>query len=435
MAATGNWSVGPRLGPTQCEGFSGFGALRCRHCRAPLATTLVDLGSAPPSNALLSGDEIESPEIRLPLRVLVCEQCWLVQTEDHASATELFTESYPYFSGFSSSWVEHCKTYVDEIIDRFDLGPTTRLVEIGANDGSLLQQAIARGVPCTGIEPTRGPAAVARSKGIPIVEDFFGVSLARRLVDNGMRADVTIGTNVLAHVPDINDFVDGVAILLSNGGVASFEFPHLLNLIAKNQFDTIYHEHFSYLSLTAAAHVFAASGLDVFDVEQQPTHGGSLRVFVQSAKEQNYQRTHAVSDLLDAEDLAGVRKREFYSGFQPRVDGIRDAFLSLLADVKKAGKTIVGYGAAAKANTLLNYAGVDTDLIPWIVDRNPAKQGRLMPGSRIPIVSEDCLREARPDFVILFPWNIEHELVEQLGYVRDWGAQFVVAIPELRVFA
>lgn len=409
--------------------------MRCRHCRAPLATTLVDLGSAPPSNALLNDEKFGSPEVRLPLRVLVCEQCWLVQTEDHASATQLFSESYPYYSGYSSSWVEHCKMYVDEIIDRFDLGPANHLVEVGANDGSLLQQAIIRGVPCTGIEPTPGPAAVARSKGIPIVEDFFGVSLAHRLVDNGMRADVTLGTNVLAHVPDINDFVAGVAILLAPGGVASFEFPHLLNLIEKNQFDTIYHEHFSYLSLTVAEHVFSESGLHLFDVEPQPTHGGSLRVFVQLAKEKTHPRMSAVSDLLEAEERAGVRTREFYSGFQQRVDKVRDAFLSLLTDVKRAGKKIVGYGAAAKANTLLNYAGVDTDLIPWIVDRNPAKRGRLMPGSRIPIVPEKCLREVHPDFVILFPWNIENELVEQLGYVREWGAQFVVAIPELRVFA
>lgn len=407
--------------------------MNCRHCHSNLTLTLVDLGSAPPSNAVLSEEALKAPEAWLPLRVMVCEQCWLVQTEDRTSAAELFNADYPYFSGFSPSWIDHSTRYVDEVIDRFSLGAASHLVEVGANDGSLLEHAVARGIRCTGIEPTPGPAAAARARGIPIIEEFFGLPLARRLAAEGRRADVTLGANVLAHVPDINEFVAAFAVLLAPGGVASFEFPHLLNLVAQTQFDTIYHEHFSYLSLTAVEGIFAANGLSVFDVQPQPTHGGSLRVFAQRADHGKRQRTTAADELLEVENQAGVRTPTFYAGFQKKVDAVKNDFLSFLLEAKADGKTAAGYGAAAKANTLLNYAGVRRDLVSWVADRNPAKQGKFMPGSRIPIVSEECLRQVKPDFVILFPWNLEAELTKQLEYIGTWGGRFVMAIPELRV--
>jgi 2-polyprenyl-3-methyl-5-hydroxy-6-metoxy-1,4-benzoquinol methylase len=393
---------------------------------------LADLGIAPPSNALLSPDTSEESEIRLPLRVLVCESCWLVQTEDHVTSAELFNTSYPYFSGFSRSWIEHCRAYVDDVIDRVELTPGSHVVEIGANDGSLLEHVISRGIKCTGVEPTAGPAAAAREKGIPIIQDFFGVELARKMASDGMDADAMIAANVLAHVPDVNDFVAGFAELLKPEGIASFEFPHLLNLVEQNQFDTIYHEHFSYLSLAVVDRILAHNGLHVFDVSKQPTHGGSLRVFAQR-NEGSRARMPAVDDLLREEERAGVRSQAFYCGFQSRIEKIRTDFLSFLFEAKQAGKTVGGYGAAAKANTLLNFAGIKSDLVSWIVDRNPAKQGMLMPGSRIPIVPEEWLPRARPEFVILFPWNLETEIMEQLQYIRSWGGKFVVALPQLRI--
>jgi SAM-dependent methyltransferase len=407
--------------------------MKCRHCSSGLELPLVDLGSAPPSNAYLTRQTLRAPEKWFPLRVLVCETCWLVQTEDFAQASELFDADYAYFSGFSTSWLAHVERYVADMAERFGLSETSHVVEVAANDGYLLQYVTARNIPCTGIEPTASTAAAARLKGIPIVEDFFGVRLARMLVSEGKQADLTAANNVLAHVPDINDFVAGFAALLKPRGVSTFEFPHLARLIAENQFDTIYHEHFSYLSLTAVSRIFAANGLTVFDVEAHPTHGGSLRVFAQRSDTGIHFRSAAVDETLAAEADAGLKSAGYYARFQVATDHVKDNFLRFLLNVRREGKSIAAYGAAAKGNTLMNYAGVRPDLIACVADRNPAKQGKYMPGSRIPIVPEAGLRDLRPNYVVILPWNLRLEVIHQLQYIRDWGGQFVTAVPELSI--
>lgn len=407
--------------------------MKCRHCATQLERTWVDLGSAPPSNAYTTENGLHAPETWFPLRVLVCESCWLAQTEDFAGREELFDADYAYFSSFSNTWLAHAERYVQNIVDRFDLRSDSHVVEIAANDGYLLQYVKARGIPCLGIEPTRSTASAAREKGLQIIEDFFGVNLAKEMAIRGQRADLMVANNVLAHVPDINDFLGGFVALLKPNGVATFEFPHLLSLMEQNQFDTIYHEHFSYLSLTAVNHMFSAIGLNVFDVEELVTHGGSLRVFAQRLDSGRYDRKQQVDVVLQREVAAGLNTADAYVGFQKRVNQAKDDFLSFLLQAKRQGKHVAGYGAAAKGNTLMNYAGVRHDLIPYVVDRNPTKQGKYMPGSRIPIVNESWLREIRPDYVVIFPWNIQAEVMEQIDYIRAWGARFVVAIPQLSV--
>jgi len=407
--------------------------MKCRHCAVPLELTLVDLGSAPPSNAYLTAQTLHAPEKWFPLRVLVCEQCWLAQTEDFARADDLFDAEYAYFSGFSSSWLAHCERYVSDMAARFGLGAGSHVVEVAANDGYLLQYVKARGIPCTGIEPTASTAAAARARGIPIVEDFFGVRLAKELAAQGRQADLMAANNVLAHVPDINDFAAGFAHLLKPQGVATFEFPHLMRLVAENQFDTIYHEHFSYLSLGTVSRIFAGAGLAVFDVEELPTHGGSLRVCAQRADGGRQPRSGRVDALLRREAQAGMLETDFYADFQARTDKVKNDFLAFLLEMKREGKRVAAYGAAAKGNTLLNYAGVRPDLIPFVVDRNPAKQGKYLPGSRIPIVGEERLKEARPDCIVLLPWNLREEVMAQLAYARVWGARFVTAVPVLEM--
>jgi SAM-dependent methyltransferase len=407
--------------------------MKCRHCAVPLELTLVDLGSAPPSNAYLTAQTLHAPETWFPLRVLVCEQCWLAQTEDFARADDLFDAEYAYFSGFSSSWLAHCERYVSDMAARFGLGAGSHVVEVAANDGYLLQYVKARGIPCTGIEPTASTAAAARARGIPIVEDFFGVRLAKELAAQGRQADLMAANNVLAHVPDINDFAAGFAHLLKPQGVATFEFPHLMRLVAENQFDTIYHEHFSYLSLGTVSRIFAGAGLAVFDVEELPTHGGSLRVYAQRADGGRQPRSGRVDALLRREAQAGMLETDFYADFQARTDKVKNDFLAFLLEMKREGKRVAAYGAAAKGNTLLNYAGVRPDLIPFVVDRNPAKQGKYLPGSRIPIVGEERLKEARPDCIVLLPWNLREEVMAQLAYARAWGARFVTAVPVLEM--
>jgi SAM-dependent methyltransferase len=407
--------------------------MKCRHCGSELKLPLVDLGSAPPSNAYLTEQTLKAPEKWFPLRVLVCEHCWLVQTEDFAQANELFDAEYAYFSGFSSSWLAHAERYVADMVARFDLSGDSHVVEVAANDGYLLQYVKARGIPCTGVEPTASTAEAARAKGIPVVEDFFGLRLAEALVAQGKQADLTAANNVLAHVPDINDFVSGFARLLKPHGVATFEFPHLLRLIAENQFDTIYHEHFSYLSLSATTRIFGANGLNVFDVEEHPTHGGSLRVFAQRSDTGQRARGAKVDEILRREAQVGMATIGYYAGFQAKTDTAKNDFLTFLLEAKRHGKTVAAYGAAAKGNTLMNYAGVRPDLIAYVVDRNPAKQGKFMPGSRIPIVNESRLQAEKPDYAIILPWNLSLEVMQQLDYVRTWGGQFVTAVPELRV--
>jgi len=407
--------------------------MKCRHCQAEMRLVFVDLGSAPLSNAYLTADMLRAPEKWLPLRVLVCENCWLVQTEDFAKADELFDAEYAYFSGFSDSWLTHCKRYVADMVARFQLSAASHVVEIAANDGYLLQYVKGLGIPCTGVEPTARTAAAARAKGITIVEEFFGARVAKELVAQGRKADVLVANNVLAHVPDINDFVAGFTVLLNPAGVATFEFPYLVKLIAENQFDTIYHEHFSYLSLTAVNRIFSANGLEVFDVEEHPTHGGSLRVFAQRSETGKRPRAAIVGEMLEREVKLGVTTIGYYSDFQAKVEKVKNDFLLFLLASAKAGKTIGAYGAAAKGNTLMNYAGVRRDLISFVVDRNPAKQGRFMPGSRIPIVTEDQLKQAQPKYVVILPWNLKTEIVQQLDYIMNWGGKFVVAVPHLEI--
>jgi len=409
--------------------------MNCRNCGAEAALTLVDLGSAPPSNAILTERDLRGPETWWPLRVLVCERCWLAQTEDFVRADELFRADYSYFSGYSTSWLSHCERYVSDMISRFALDADSHVVEVAANDGYLLQYVKARGIPCTGIEPTTSTAAAARQRGIPIVEAFFGTALGHELAHDGRQADLMTANNVLAHVPDINDFVGGFAALLKPQGIATFEFHHFKRLVDGCQFDTIYHEHFSYLSLTAVDGILTAAGLTVFDVEELPTHGGSLRVFAQNAGSGRQPRTPAVDALLAAEADAGLREPAYYAGFQDRVLKIKHDFLSFLLAARAQGQGVAGYGAAAKGNTLLNFAGVRRDLIAFVVDQNPAKQGRFLPGSRIPIVAAEQLRTLKPDFVVIFPWNLRDEVMSEHAYVGEWGGRFVTAVPELRVSA
>lgn len=409
--------------------------MRCRHCGADATLELVDLGSAPPSNAYLTADALRAPEVWLPLRVVVCEVCWLAQTEDFARADELFSPDYTYFSAYSTSWLAHSERYVEEMVSRFGLDSNSHVVEVAANDGYLLQYVKARGIPCTGIEPTASTAAAARERGIPIVEAFFGVELAEELARSGKQADLMTANNVLGHVPDINDFVRGFTILLKPDGVATFEFHHLKRLIDGCQFDTIYHEHFSYLSMTAVERIFGAAGLALFDVEEHPTHGGSLRVFAQRADTGRHPRSPAVDALLATEAAAGMRGAAYYAGFQERVLKVKHDFLSFLVKARAEGKTLAGYGAAAKGNTLMNFAGVRPDLVAFVADRNPTKQGRYLPGSRIPVVGVEEIESLRPDYVLILPWNLRDEVMTELTSVREWGARFVTAVPELKISA
>lgn len=407
--------------------------MKCRHCGAELVLPLIDLGSAPPSNAYLTEQTLHAPEKHFPLRVLACTECWLVQTEDYAGADELFSADYAYFSSFSTTWLKHAEQYVTDMVQRFSLDATSHIVEVAANDGYLLQYAKARGIPCLGVEPTTSTANAARAKGIEIVEEFFGVRLARDLVIQGKQADLTAANNVLAHVPDINDFVAGFATLLKPTGVSTFEFPHLLRLVSENQFDTIYHEHYSYLSLTAVKRIFEHNGLSVFDVEELPTHGGSLRVFAQRRDAGIREASARVAELLGRETAAGMATPRFYAGFQVKADQVKNDFIAFLIEAKRAGKKVAAYGAAAKGNTLLNYAGVRPDLLPYVVDRNPAKQDKYLPGCRIPIMAENHLKVDCPDYVVILPWNLRTEVMEQLAYIREWGGQFVTSVPVLKV--
>jgi len=407
--------------------------MKCRHCDTELANTFIDLGSSPPSNSYLTQETIKGPEKWYPLRVLVCRQCWLVQTEDFVDTGEMFSEDYAYFSSCSTTWVEHARSYVNEATQRFNLNAKSNFVEIAANDGYLLQFVKEHGIPCYGIEPTHSTAEAARKKGIEIIDEFFGATLAEKMAESGRQADFTAANNVLAHVPDINDFVKGFSILLKPTGVATFEFPHLLNLVQQNQFDTIYHEHYSYLSLTAVNSIFRSNGLEIFDVEELSTHGGSLRVFAQRSDHGKHKMNTAVSKLLAREQELGMLNLLFYEGFQQKAEKIKDDLLAFLLDAKKEGKNVIAYGAAAKGNTILNFAGIRSDLIQYVVDRSSAKQGKYMPGSRIPIVKEEILQADTPDYVLILPWNLRNEISGQLKYVQAWGGQFVTAIPKIKV--
>ena len=410
--------------------------MKCRHCATALHDThdvFIDLGAAPPSNAFLHAADLARAEAHFPLKVLTCPVCWLVQTDELQRHDALFSNDYVYFSSYSSSWLAHARRYVDEVSERLSLGAASLVMEVASNDGYLLQYVAQRGIPCVGIEPTASTAEAARAKGIESIDEFFGREFGRRFAAERGHADLLLGNNVLAHVPDINDFVAGFREVLAPEGSITVEFPHLMQLVRQGQFDTIYHEHFSYLSLRSVQRIFAAQGLAVWDVQVLPTHGGSLRVWAQHAAHPR-PVTPAVAAMLREEAAAGMQQPAFYRGLQARADTIKNELLAFLIDCRRAGKTVAAYGAAAKGNTLLNYAGVRPDLLPFVVDASPHKQGRFLPGSRIPVVAESHLRDVKPDLVLILPWNLRDEIAAQLAYVRDWGGRFVIAVPELQVW-
>ncbi|QET05857.1 MULTISPECIES: class I SAM-dependent methyltransferase [Cupriavidus] len=401
----------------------------CRACGAPLAHTMVDLGLSPVSNAFIKPEHIARGEMFYPLHAMVCDSCWLVQLRDATPAETHFHDDYVYFSSFSTSWLEHARRYVEAMTARFGLNRNSRVMEVASNDGYLLQYFQQAGVPCLGIEPSANTGEAARAKGIDSRELFFGERTARALCVEGWQVDLLLGNNVLAHVPDINDFVGGMPVVLKPEGVVTLEFPHLLRLLEQNQFDTLYHEHYSYLSLTALVPILARAGLRVFDIEHLPTHGGSLRLFAchNGAK---HSTSANVQACLDEELRGGLTSVERYTAFSEGVRRARIDLLAFLIDARRKGKRVAAYGAAAKGNTLLNYCGIDSDLIEYVVDRNPAKQNKLLPGSRIPVLAPEAIDARRPDYLVILPWNIKDEVMEQMSGIRAWGGRFVVAIPE-----
>lgn len=405
--------------------------MKCRNCRNDVSHVLVDLGTAPPSNSYLAADDLNSPELYFPVKVLVCEECFLVQMDEHEKTENIFNESYAYFSSFSKSWLDHAQAYSEKMIDRFKLDAKSFVVEVASNDGYLLQYFNNKSIPNLGVEPTASTAAVARKKGIETVEEFFGVSLAKDLSIKYGKADLIAGNNVLAHVPNLHDFVEGLALMLKPNGVVTLEFPHLMQLMQNNQFDTIYHEHFSYLSFEVVCGVLAKHNLKVFDVEEIETHGGSLRIFA-SLGSSSYSVENAVGQLLKKEQDEGMNRLDYYNDFQEKADRIKMTFLSFLLDAKTKKIKVAGYGAAAKGNTFLNFSGVKPDLLPFVVDASPYKQNKYLPGSRIPVVSLEQLEKYDPDFIIIFPWNLKKEIIGQLSS-KFKKSKFVTFFPELEI--
>ncbi len=408
--------------------------MNCRFCNNHLTHEFVDLGFSPPSNAYLKECALNAPETFYPLKIMVCEKCFLVQIDELAKHSDIFNEDYAYFSSFSTSWLAHAKAYTQMMTKRFGLNEQSQVIEIASNDGYLLQYFKEHGVPVLGIEPTANTAAAAKEKGIDSVVDFFGVKLANTLAQKGIKADLLLGNNVLAHVPDINDFVGGLPVLLKQDGVITFEFPHLLQLIDKNQFDTIYHEHFSYLSLVAVKQIFEKHGLQIFDVEELPTHGGSLRIFAKHATDNTKNISANVPAMLDKEIAFGLTGLNIYQSYQTKAEKVKNDFTLFLIQAKNEGKKVVGYGAAAKGNTLLNFAGTKKDLLQFVVDASPHKQNKYLPGVHIPIFDEEKIKTGKPDFVVILPWNLKEEISQQLSYIKEWGGKFVVAVPSLQIF-
>jgi SAM-dependent methyltransferase len=406
--------------------------MKCRHCKTELELEFLDLGNAPPSNAYLNKEDLRKPEITYPLRILTCTNCWLVQTEDYTDADELFNDDYAYFSSTSKSWLEHASDYCVMITNRLGLSDNSFVVEIASNDGYLLKNFVSSGIPCLGIEPTKSTAAAASAIGVPVRQEFFGKNMGLSMANAGEQADLVLGNNVFAHVPDINDFTEGVAALLKPNGVVTFEFPHLLQLIQQNQFDTIYHEHFSYLSLCSVSSIFKAAGLRVFDVEELKTHGGSLRIYG-CRGDASHKETSLVQNILTNELQAGMQDEKTYSAFQKKADKVKDGLISFLLEAKAEGKTVAGYGAAAKGNTLMNYAGIRPDLIPFICDAAESKIGQYMPASHIPILPPSVLDENTPDYLVILPWNIAEEVMKQNAHLVEKGTKFVIAVPELKI--
>lgn len=405
--------------------------MRCRHCQSTNLSPVIDLGFAPPSNAYLSPEDLNRPELHYPLRCNVCLDCWLVQTEDYAESGELFSEDYAYFSSVSQGWLEHARIYSKQITTRLNLGKESLVVELASNDGYLLKNFVATEIPCLGVEPTVSTASAAEKLGIPVIREFFGRELALKMRENGQIADLIIGNNVYAHVPDINDFTAGISELLAPEGVVTLEFPHLGQLLKNNQFDTIYHEHFSYFSLGTVQKIFASQGLRVWDVELLTTHGGSLRVYG-CLSDAQFSTAAAVDEILQSETQQGLFELSTYKDFAACAERIKDDFLKLLLDCKRDGKKLCAYGAAAKGNTLINYAGIGPDLLPFVCDAAESKQGKLLPGSHIPIRPPEAMLAYEPDIVVVLPWNILDEVQTQMSQVRERGGKFAVAIPELR---
>ena len=407
--------------------------LTCRFCGTDLEHTFVNLGATPIANDMLRAEQLIGMEPFYSLHVLVCHDCFLVQLPEFESPDKIFSDDYTYFSSYSQSWLDHASRYVDMMIERFGFGPDSFVVELASNDGYLLQYFDAKNVPVLGIEPTANTAQVAIDKGIPTRVEFFGTAVGERIAAEQGKADLILGNNVLAHVPDINDFVGGMKALLAAGGVITMEFPHLQRLVEQNQFDTIYHEHFSYLSFSAVTRVFAHHGLRMFDVEELSTHGGSLRIFACHADDESHAAEGRVAELLQREDELGMNALAYYQGYEQKVQSVKRGLLRALVDIKEAGGTVAAYGAAAKGNTLLNYCGIGTDFIDFAVDRSPHKQGRYLPGTRIPVEAPEVIEERKPDYLLILPWNLKDEIMRQTTSIRDWGGKFIVPIPEVEI--
>jgi ubiquinone/menaquinone biosynthesis C-methylase UbiE len=407
--------------------------MQCRFCKSELNDVFIDLINSPASNSFLTTEQLNEPEIYFPLKVYTCSNCFLVQIAEYKKSNQIFDDGYVYFSSYSTSWLEHAKQYTEKMIDRFGISPESQVIEIASNDGYLLQYFKEKNVPVLGIEPTSNTAEVARKKGIESVTEFFDKGLAIELSAGGKKADLLLGNNVLAHVPDIVDFVGGMKIILKDEGVITMEFPHLVQLIDNNQFDTIYHEHFSYLSFFTVEQIFRSQGLTLFDVEELPTHGGSLRIYAKHQEDSSKPISENVGLMLAKEKAKGINTLAYYEDFQKKALQVKLGFTRFLTHQKLQDKKIAGYGAAAKGNTLLNYCGTTNDQIDYVVDANPHKQNKWLPGSHIHVVDESYLKENKPDYIIIFPWNLKDEIIKQLHYTSQWGAKFVVPIPELRI--
>jgi 2-polyprenyl-3-methyl-5-hydroxy-6-metoxy-1,4-benzoquinol methylase len=407
--------------------------MQCRFCKTELEHVFIDLVNSPASNSFLTAAQLNEPETFFPLKVYTCHNCFLVQVDEYKKSDAIFDSSYVYFSSFSTSWLQHAKKYTELMTERFALNASSQVIEVASNDGYLLQYFKEKNIPVLGIEPTANTAEAAKQKGIESVVDFFGVRLAKELVGKNIKADLLLGNNVLAHVPDIVDFVGGMKVILKDTGVVTMEFPHLMQLVDNNQFDTIYHEHFSYLSFYTVQKIFASQGLEMFDVEEIPTHGGSLRIYAKHAADESKAISPNVAALLQKETAKGLAGLAYYANFQQKALKVKLDITAFLIEQKRAGKKVAAYGAAAKGNTLLNYCGIKSDLIDFVVDANPHKQNKFLPASHIPVMNEDYLKAQQPDYVIILPWNLKEEITGQLAYIRDWGGKFVVPIPSLQI--
>lgn len=407
--------------------------MKCRFCNNELTIEFLDLVNSPPSNEFLTEEQLFDTELFYPLKLYVCENCFLVQLDEYKKSIEIFHDSYLYYSSFSKSWLQHSKNFTEMIIKRFNLNADSYVIEIGCNDGYLLQYFKKWNIPCLGIEPSKNTAKIAEAKGINVIEDYFSEFFAKKLAFQNIKGDLLIGNNVLAHQPNINDFIRGLKVILKDDGVITMEFPHIMHLIEGNQFDTIYHEHYSYLSFLTVKFIFECYDFEIFDVDQLNTHGGSLRIYIKHKEDKSKEISNKVKNLLEFEISKEMNNISYYKDFQDKANKVKYDFLQFLIQQKLNGKKVAAYGAAAKGNTLLNYCGIKKDLIKFVVDISPYKQGRFLPGSHIPIVTEDKIKEYKPDFIVILPWNIKNEIIEQLKYIREWGAKFVIAIPNLYI--